>query len=161
MAAAVLISSFLSKAKRQQCDSCGASSLCHATLSNRLRDLPRLFPTSLLVQKLLPADRNHLVARLAHSHDNSKFILRRAAEIAPLVSQTDDHSSHNISHPEALRDLDFVDLCRANVLLTDDGRERVTAGVLAGDSEGENREVGLSRVGARDATEDDCAGLGN
>lgn len=129
--------------------------------SNRFRNLPNLHHPRLLIHKLSPANRHHLIPRLANSHDDAQLVLRCAAEIAPLVSQTDYNRPYNISHAKALRDFYLVDLRRADVLLSDERGKDVAAGMLAGGAEGEDREGRLAGVGARDATQDDCAGFGN
>jgi hypothetical protein len=121
--------------------------------SHRLRNLPRLLPSGPLIHELLPTNRHHLIARLTNSHHNTKLVLRRAAEIAPLVSQTDHHSPHHVSNPEALRDLDFINFRRANILLPDRSRKDVAARVLASRAEREDGEVGLARICACDAAE--------
>lgn len=99
--------------------------------SHWLRYLPHLLQPSLRILKLLPRDREHLVAPLTGSKHNAQFVLGSAKVIAPLIAQTDDRGSHDIADPEAFRDFDLVNLCSTNVLLPDQCRERIATDMLA------------------------------
>lgn len=122
-------------------------------LSNRLGHFPQLLCTSFGILEFPPIDRKHLISPFARGQDHTQLISRGTEIITLLVSQTDHHSSYDISHPETLGDLDLVDLRRANVLLPDQRGEGVSANVLASRAKCHYRNGCLSRVRARDLAE--------